>query len=174
MKPVRSPIYALVFALALTACGSGRSTATSSTTAAPSPSTVPSGAGYEVGSSQILIREPAAIGGITLPVGDRLVFRLGPATGHHPDGSPVTWPAPTTTAKAVLRPVQSGSCPDHDTCADFVGSAAGDSVVDLIGPGGVICGGHPSSCVGVSSMLYRIPVQVKAGGQPGVVPRSPS
>ena len=178
-------------ALLLAACGSsgGGGTAavptTPATAATPTTAPEPAGAdpagtapGASASGPDVLITDPGRVGDVTLGVGGRIRLELAPdRTAHHPDGSPVTWPSPTSTDPAVLAPAPvgpaasgptaSGPCPPATTCVAFVARRAGRARVQAVAPSGIIC--SSGRCVGVSAPDYLIPVTVGPSAAPAAV-----
>lgn len=185
----RAPTHWAVLAgaaLALSACGSAASTRTTapgptapgptaSVTTVPSPTaTTPTGAGNTTSGPDALITDPARVGLVTVGIGGVVRLMLAPErAAHHPDGSAVTWPTPTGSDAAVLRPVGYTPCPAAVTCGAFEAVGAGRARILAVAPGGIICGTGSSHCVGVSAPLYVIPVTVQAAAGPAsLTPRA--
>ena len=142
--------------------------------------TAPDGAGpgASVSGPDVLITDPARVRGVTVGIGGVIRLELAPdRAAHHPDGSPVTWPSPTSTDLAILAPAPFGTdasgppapgrCPPATTCVAFVGRRAGRARVQAVAPSGIIC--SSGRCVGVSAPDYLIPVTVGPSAAPAAV-----
>lgn len=87
----------------------------------------------------------------------------------------MTWPAPTSSDPAILRPSRFALCPSAVTCASFEAVSPGAAArIEAAAPGGIICSGVADRCAGVSAPVFLIAVTVEATAGPASLTLRPA
>jgi hypothetical protein len=157
-------------AVALGACGSlsadtGPTVVTDHLATVPTtvPTTPVPAEPASVSGETVTIVDPSKVAYVTVGLGGRVDFRVPAESGaHRPDGSPVTWPVPSSEDTTVLARTGAPDCNKETTCAAFTAVKTGETELQLTGPSGLIC--QAGDCIGVAAVLIHIPVEVTAAG----------